>query len=565
MLHITLAVAGALLLVASVSGAGSGASVGSPIHVRFLFDLGDGTYDWASASIADPKGANATWNATLAAAASAGLHVTWSWSSAFGAFVTDVGNRSPPAGAVGLYLWNRTTARWDALQVGISGLTLREGDVVAISDNGFDPVTYATLYPVPTPPNPYPVQEFRGDVANTGDSASPAPRSMSVRWDRDLHLQEIPSSPAVAYGRVYILTLDGLFALDEANGSVVWSNPSIRGLSTPAVFNGTLLLGGSDGRLHAIDAANGFELWNVTLIAHPQVSGVTSSPKLLFDTAYVGTFNETGGPGDVVALWATNGTIRWRHAAPASMSFSSPGISDGLLYVGVIGRYNTTTQVTYDPPYGVLALDAATGEQAWFHATGASVAASPLIVDSQVIVPAKDGFVYALNTTTGAVVWRVDVVAGVSSPALVGSTVVVGGGSFGSGGRVSALDARTGSVLWTFTPNGPVQSSVAAASGEVFFSTNVANGTVYALNATSGRLAWSYTPSPTQYIFGSPVVADGWVFAPSDNGHVYCIQDAAPAATSSLPWVAITAGGTVAVVAALFAVAWIVRRRRHGP
>ena len=523
----------AVFLSASSSiGPGVRGASASPITVRFLYDLGDGTYAWANETIPDPAATNATWDAAVAGAASAGLTVQWSWFACCGVFVTDLGDRSPPSGGVALFLWNATTSEWDSASVGISSLVLQEGDSVALSDNGFDPVTFATLYPIPTPLHPYPAEGFRGDIANTGASSSRAPDEFGVRWNRDLHLQEIPSTPAVAYGRVYVLTMDGLFALDETSGAVLWSNASIRGLSSPAVFNGTLLLGGSDGRLHSIDASDGTELWNVTLLAEPQFSGVTSSPKLLFDTAYIGTFNETGGAGEVLSLWATNGTIRWRQAAPGSISFSSPAVVDGALYVGVIGRYNTSTLVTYDPPYGVLALDATTGAQRWFHPTGASVAASPLVHGSQVLAPSKDGAVYALNTTTGAVVWQASVAAGVSSPALVGSTVVVAGGAFGTGGRVSALDAATGSALWTFVPNGPVQSSVSAADGKVFFSTNVANGTIYAVNASSGRPSWSYTPSPLQYIFGSPVVADGLVFAPSDNGHVYCFAAVSPALAS---------------------------------
>jgi outer membrane protein assembly factor BamB len=521
-----LALLATALLLGSSLHAGAAVAAG-PAQVQFLFDLGDGTYAWSSAAIPDPTASNASWIATLSAASAAGLNVTWAWSSSFGVYILDVGHRSPPGG-VGLYLWNGTTDAWDALLVGISTLVLRDGDAVAVSDNGFDPVTYATLYPVPTPADPYPVLEFRGDAANSGRSPSTAPDQFRVLWNRDLHLQEVPASPAVGYGRVYVLTLDGLFALDLTSGTLLWSNTSLRGLSTPALFDGDLLFGGSDGRLHAVDAATGTEAWNVTLIANPLFSGVTSSPKVLFDTAYVGTFNESGGVGEVVALWATNGTIQWRAPAPASVSFSSPAIVNGTVYVGVIGKYNTTTQVTYDPPYGVLALDASSGAQRWFFSTNGSVAASPLAVGSEIVVPAKDGFVYALNTTTGSLLWKVAAGAGVSSPALAGDALVLAGGSFGSGGRATALDTRTGSVLWTFAPNGPVQSSVASADGKVFFSTNVANGTVYALNATSGRLDWSYTPSPAQFIFGSPVVADGLVIAPSDNGHLYAFASASP-------------------------------------
>ncbi len=494
-----------------------------PISARFLFDLGDGAYSWANETIPDPSANNATWNATLAAASSAGLWVTWSWYSGFGVFIEDVGNRSPPSG-VGVYTWNATAHAWDA-SVGISSLVLRQGDIVAVDDAGYGPPpTYATQYPVPTPDDPYPVLEFRGDFANTGKSRSAAPDSAGVLWDRDLNLQEIAATPAVAYGRVYVLTMDGMFALNRTTGKVLWSNPKAQGLSTPAVFNGTVLFGGKDGKVHALDAWTGTETWNTTLLTKTVFSGITSSPKVVFDTAYLGTFNETGGPGEVVALGVSNGTVIWRHPT-ASVDFSSPAVGNGTVFVGVMGRYNTTTSVSFDRPYGILALDAGSGTQRWFYATNGSVAASPVLAASEVIAPSKDGTVYALDAGTGRLRWRARVSAGVSSPALFDGTLYVGGGAFGTGGVLTALDASTGAPKWSFNANGPIQSSVTYADGKVFFSTNAADGTIYALGASSGALVWAYTPSPRQYIFGSPVVADGHVFAPSDNGHVYAFQD----------------------------------------
>lgn len=514
-----------LLVLASGLGMGLGRSQGQEsIDVTILFDLGDGTYHWIDVRVYDPTAANGTWDAVLDAAGSLGLDVEWTWFDCCGVFITDIGNRSPPSGSVGIFLWKGTGPGWELAPTGVSDLNLEPGGAVAFSDNAFDPVTYEVLTPVPTPENPYPVLGFRGDYANSGTTGSSAPEGVGIKWDRDLGIQEIPASPAVAYGRVYILTLDGMFALDESSGAALWYNPSVRGLSTPAVFNGALLLGGSDGKVHAVDATTGTERWNTTLIAPTVFSGITSSPKVLFDTLYIGTFNETGGVGEVAALWATNGTIRWRHAAPGSVSFSTPAVVNGTLFVGVIGRYNTTTQITYDPPYGLLALDTASGSERWFAPTDGSVAASPIVVGPYVIVPSKDGFVYAWDRADGRLAWRTAAGAGVSSPAVHEGLIFVAGGSFGGRGNITALEATTGVPRWLSSPGGPVQSSVTYADGELFFSTNEARGTIYAVDAASGHLIWSYTPSPAQYILGSPVVADGLVIAPSDNGHVYAID-----------------------------------------
>jgi len=258
--------------------------------------------------------------------------------------------------------------------------------------------------------------------------------------------------------------------------------------------------------------------------------------------------------------------VAWRHAT-ASIHYSSPAYADGALYVGIMGLYNTTSQVSFHPPYGILSLDAVTGKERWFFPTRGSVAASPAIFGPNVIAPAKDGTVYALNRSTGALTWKASVDAGISSPAVFGDTVFVGGGAFGNPGRLVALNSVDGSVRWSFTPNGPVQSSITYAGGRIVFSTNEDHGTVYALDAVTGDLAWSFEPSPSDYILGSPVVADGVVYAPSDNGHVYALGPASPDQNPLGSVGVVLTGAAIVGAGVLVGVVWIVVRRRsqRGP
>src|SRR6202043_2339039 len=93
----------------------------------------------------------------------------------------------------------------------------------------------------------------------------------------------------------------------------------------------------------------------------------------------------------------------------------------------------------------------------WSTTTGNSVVASAAVVNGGAYVGSWDGFEYALNASTGAVVWKTSigittdpncsypVTAGVTSGATVQNGVVyVGGGdSFWY-----ALDANSGAILW---------------------------------------------------------------------------------------------------------------------
>ncbi len=552
----------------------------SPIPLlEVLFDLGDGTYIWANpVQVYHRDAPNATWNAALEAANNSGVTVQWTWFACCGAYVTGLDGRNPPAGT-GLFIWNETTSAWDLSSVGLSSLEVGGNNTIttiAISNSAFDSVTFATRPPVPSRLDAWPATEFRYDLANDGSGPTWGPQDNHVFWERALPLQEITATPAVGYRMAFVETMDGFYALNFWDGTIAWTNPAVKGLSSPALVDGKVLVGGTDGRLHALNVTNGAELWNTTLVAHPVFSGITSSPKVAYDLAYVGTFNETGGPGEVVAVWISNGTVAWRHAT-GSIDFSSPAVYDGSVYVGVMGLYNTTSQITWKPPFGVLALDGRTGAQEWFFPTNDSVAASPIATSHLIVVPSKDGYLYAINRTTGNLTWKDALQAGVSSPALssdfhVGDVLVVAGGSFGGTGTVSGVFLNGGGVLWTFHPNGPVQGSVTVAGGLAYFATNVANGTVYAVDVDTGAPVWSYTPpnSPTStdFIFSSPVLADTLLLVAGDNGHVYAFGSPAgfpsgPAGPDLAPW---GAGIAVAAVAAVVAV-YLLRRRRkpHAP
>lgn len=533
------------------------------ISVRILFDLGDGVYVWSPAAIPDPSAGNASWDATTSTAAGLGLSIESQWYACCGVAVTDIGGRDPPAGFAGLFLWNRTARAWQLSPVGISTLVLHDGDAIAWSNAAFDSVdfTQPARLPVPTPDHPDPSEMFRGDALNRGSSESTAPNGASLLWDRDLGAPEIGSTPAVAFGRVFVTTMRGLYALDAETGTVVWTNSRVRGFSSPAAFDGTLVVGGSDGRLYRLNASDGSERWNLSIAESTGFSGITSSPKVAFDRVYVGTLNESGGPGAVVSLWVSNGTVAWRHPT-GSVHFSSPAVASGTVYVGVVGRYNTTSGIDFDPPYGVLALNSVDGAERWFFPTAGSVAASPAVAGSSLLVASKDGRVYAVDRGTGTEEWRAAVEAGVSSPAISGDAVYVGGGSFGGAGRVTALNASTGAVVWTFRPNGAVQSSPTVADGKVFFSTNAANGTIYAVAAASGSEVWTYRPEPPQYILGSPVVADGTVFAPSDNGHVYAFRDRPTAGGRDTTILAVLIAVVFVAAVAPIAIVFVMLRRR---
>ncbi len=149
-----------------------------------------------------------------------------------------------------------------------------------------------------------------------------------------------------------------------------------------------------------------------------------------------------------------------------------------------------------------------------------------------------------------------------SSAAISGGTVYLGSYSK----DLLAIDLETGKLRWKYRATDVIgESSPAVAGGIVYVASNTASGTIYAVNATTGALVWSRTPSPQQFIFGSPVVADGRLYAVSDNGHVYAFADVPSTATLAPSlFEPLTIGVIVAVVAVAAAVVILVRRSRRG-
>jgi eukaryotic-like serine/threonine-protein kinase len=165
-------------------------------------------------------------------------------------------------------------------------------------------------------------------------------------------------------------------------------------------------------------------------------------------------------------------------------------------------------------------------ESAWTFTTGGLVTASPAVVRGVLYVPASDGRVYALNAKTGALIWQsIPIEAGYPSPAVVGGRVFVGTGVDVC--RLYALDAATGAVLWS-TPNiGGGITSPAVAAGRVYVG---AGTSLYALDVATGAPVWT---APIDGDFSSPAVAAGKVYIGGGN-KVYAVD----AATGATVWIA---------------------------
>jgi alcohol dehydrogenase (cytochrome c) len=131
------------------------------------------------------------------------------------------------------------------------------------------------------------------------------------------------ASPVVVGGTMYVSTpLNHVVALDPATGTKKWEyspklgvtvhccGPVNRGV---AVYGNRVYMGRLDGRLVALDAANGREVWNVQVADNQRGYALTGAPVVVDGKVIVGTSGaEYGVRGYLVAYDAGSGKEVWR-------------------------------------------------------------------------------------------------------------------------------------------------------------------------------------------------------------------------------------------------------------
>jgi len=230
------------------------------------------------------------------------------------------------------------------------------------------------------------------------------------------------------------------------------------------------------------------------------ISDSDSWPMFHHDPAHSG-YSESTGP--------LANQVLWKFQTGSSVE-SSPAVVGGIVYVGAL--WNGKNGFVY-------ALNASTGSKIWEFATDSGVESSAAVVNGVVYIGTYLGQVYALNAYTGSLLWLFNAGGSVfPSPAVVDGVVYVGSAT----GYMYALNAANGSPLWSYHTNGAILSSPAVVDGVVYFGSEDQN--FYALRASDGSQIWHYTAGG--FIDGSPVVADGIVYFGSRDGYVYALDAA---------------------------------------
>lgn len=224
-----------------------------------------------------------------------------------------------------------------------------------------------------------------------------------------------------------------------------------------------------------------------------------------------------GGDGQVSALDATTGKTLWRIDLDIPLS-AGPGVGEGLVLLG-----------TSDAE--VIALAQENGEIRWRSQVSSEVLATPVAALGRVIVRTLDGKVAGLGVSDGQEQWRylrdipVLSLRGISSPVLSGNNVLCGM----DGGKLIALDVRSGQPVWESTIAIPLGRSELDRLVDIDADPVVDNGSIYvnayqggmaALGEFSGTVLWRRELSS----YSRPGVAQNGLYVADDDGAVWAFD-----------------------------------------
>lgn len=393
------------------------------------------------------------------------------------------------------------------------------------------------------------------------------------------------SGPVVVDGTLFITSAKSTYAVDAATCALRWKHTYGYSPSPPfdlkvnrgvAYLDGRLFRGANDGRVYALDAWTGKELWNV--VAGDPKKGETfpAAPVAWKGLVFVGNAggDNFGVTGRMMAFDAQTGDRVWSsdlipESGPEALTW--PPTTEVIPKTGGASwtsyAIDTTSSTIYVPTgnaapdflpetrpgsnlyaYSVVALDARTGTfRAHYQVLDHDfhdwdVAAAPVLITTRgghalLVAGGKDGHLYGMDRASGKkrYVTPVTTIENVEAPLTSQGTRFcpgVNGGIEWNGPSYSPATNTlyVNSIDWCTTVSVAPASKLEGKDGLPWTGSaelrqpfgkpdSTRRGWLTAVNADDGRVEWRYA-SPTPMVAGITATAGGVVFTGDLNGDV---------------------------------------------
>ena len=237
--------------------------------------------------------------------------------------------------------------------------------------------------------------------------------------------------------------------------------------------------------------------------------------------------------GNVGAMDAINGKRLWQKKISASESVDgkSGWFRGGNIHITGGPGYGENTLMIGSQEGEVISLSAENGSELWRTRVSSEILSPPQRAADVAIVRTIDGKVFGIDANKGRRLWIYDrtvpplTLRGTSTPAIDSGIVVAGF----DGGKMAALDVRTGKLLW--------ETSIAAARGrselermvDIDSEPIIVDGVVYiatfqghvaAVQLETGRILWSNDLSS----YAGFSVDEQSIYVTDEDSHVWALD-----------------------------------------
>jgi eukaryotic-like serine/threonine-protein kinase len=291
-------------------------------------------------------------------------------------------------------------------------------------------------------------------------------------------------------GTVVNLSTPVYFTVNAEDGSQI--NYTVIVTTRGAVYFGT-----SDGRILALDAGTGNQIWMDSLGGGFQYS----TPQLLGSNIYTASTSGTLYGLDYVA-----GVVKWQFQAGGPVA-ATPTLAGGFVYFGC-GDDN------------FYVVDLSLWSLYWQFPTGGPIQSQPLAVADTAYFGGGDGNLYKVNAYSRSAIWQFNLSGPVGSAApQMGKRIVYIGSRSDS---LYAVDADSGILKWSAKADGTTleNSTPTLADSTVYI--GAASGSLFAFNDSTGGLRWKSLPGVG--VSDQPFVYNNTVYVTAGDGNLYAVD-----------------------------------------
>ena len=275
---------------------------------------------------------------------------------------------------------------------------------------------------------------------------------------------QIFAAPAKRGGTIYITSRNGLAALSQEGGQVLWNCKLVGNAteSSPLIVKDRIIVAGSSGRVSAVDF-DGNLIWQYDVVADAEAS-----------------------PPDINGVHAKR---RGEAARPGTAA------SDGT----------SIFQPIFDQSR-IAVIDLKAGRRRWSFQAKGWIWAEPTVTEDKVFFGSQDQHVYCLDKRRKTLLWSFPTKSRIEA----GVAYRDGSVFFGScDGRFYRVHVETGQAVWSYqTPvtNGArtdIYSAPLCTEDAVYFGSF--DGHLYCLRIDNGELKWRIQAVKGSEIDGSPL------------------------------------------------------------